>query len=205
MLTIPDNMVKLNREQVADLFCQNGLLVSGGKLTVTCSHAERSPFYLEEIMPIGVYSRTKKQLEQLKRVAYQKRHIPWIKGRHHSEEAKRKISETHKGLPSWNKGNKGFLAGAKHPRWSGGRRKDANGYIKILNPDHPFCDCKGYVFEHRLVMEKEIGKILKRTDLVHHLNGVKDDNRIENLLIVVRKNHYGKITCPYCKHEYLLH
>ena len=79
--------------------------------------------------------------------------------------------------------------GKKNHRWKGGRYKHGKGYIYILKPSHPFCNSQGYVFEHRLVMEKMIGRYLKPTEFVHH-KGIKypigsienlQDNRPENL------------------------
>ena len=80
-------------------------------------------------------------------------------------------------------------------RWKGGRIKDANGYIYILCPNHPYAikkDKKGsYVAEHRLVMEKSIGRYLKRSEVVHHKNGKTGDNRIENLELTTNSKHCG--------------
>ncbi len=56
-----------------------------------------------------------------------------------------------------------------------------NGYVRVYAPDHPRADSKGYVFEHRLVMEKKIGRYLTETEVVHHRNDNPSDNRISNL------------------------
>jgi hypothetical protein len=64
-----------------------------------------------------------------------------------------------------------------------------HGYIMILKPDHPFATKRGYVMEHRLVMEKHLGRYLTKDEEPHHENEIKDDNRIENLKLVNRSQH----------------
>lgn len=71
--------------------------------------------------------------------------------------------------------------GSRHPQWKGPRKIDNDGYVYIYIPTHPFCNRKKQVFEHRLVMEKYLGRYLNRKEVVHHINDIKDDNRIENL------------------------
>lgn len=62
-----------------------------------------------------------------------------------------------------------------HPRWKGGKTKNHGGYIIInVSPNNR-------ILEHVLVMEKAIGRRLGKEETVHHKNGVRDDNRIENL------------------------
>lgn len=74
-----------------------------------------------------------------------------------------------------------MYSGDKNPNWRGGRRFDKDGYVLIYNPSHPMATSDGYMLEHRLVMEKEIGRYLTRGECPHHINGIKNDNRIENL------------------------
>ncbi len=60
-------------------------------------------------------------------------------------------------------------------------RKKGRGYIYFKSPNHPNRTREGFVLEHRLIMEKYIGRLLINEETVHHKNGLKDDNRIENL------------------------
>ena len=69
----------------------------------------------------------------------------------------------------------------RHPAWAGGRTVDKDGYIRIKVPGHRHATKRGYVLEHRLVMEKHLGRPLKPREVVHHINGNITDNRIENL------------------------
>ena len=71
-------------------------------------------------------------------------------------------------------------------RWRGGRRKQPSGYILAwIGPGKSR-------LEHRVVMEKIIGRKLESHEIVHHLNGIRDDNRPENLAIVTRQNHENR-------------
>lgn len=66
--------------------------------------------------------------------------------------------------------------------WKGGKTKHKSGYVLIRKPEHPRAKSNsGYVFEHILVIENSIGRYLLPGENVHHLNGIRDDNRIENL------------------------
>lgn len=88
--------------------------------------------------------------------------------------------------------------------WKGGRRKKS-GYIQLYLPKHPFSDKSGCIFEHRVVMEKSIGRYLNSKEFVHHINGIRDDNRAENLEMVTSATHRGKvirIRCPHCNKEF---
>lgn len=71
--------------------------------------------------------------------------------------------------------------GENHHMWNGGRCLDKDGYVMIYAPGHPNATARGYVQEHRLVMEKHLGRYLTREEVVHHKNDDPSDNRIENL------------------------
>lgn len=70
-----------------------------------------------------------------------------------------------------------------------GRKAGGSGYVKLYVPDHPQADDRGYVFEHRVVMERTLGRILEPGELVHHKNHIKDDNRPENLQVLTPSAH----------------
>lgn len=79
--------------------------------------------------------------------------------------------------------------GDQHPAWKGGRVVRGDGYVALRMPDHPDADVKGYISEHRFVAEQKIGRRLMPFEQVHHINGIKDDNRPENLVVLTHKQH----------------
>lgn len=78
-----------------------------------------------------------------------------------------------------------------HPFWKGGKVK-REGYVSLHCPEHPFASPKGYFLEHRLVIEKAIGRYLLRNENVHHKNGIRNDNRLENLELWVKPQPPGQ-------------
>lgn len=71
-----------------------------------------------------------------------------------------------------------------------------NGYVLLYRPDHFNCmtgsNWSGYVYEHRFLMEKELGRALNQEEIVHHLDCNKTNNSLANLIVVSRSDH-GKI------------
>lgn len=122
-----------------------------------------------------------------------------------TRETRQKMSKSHKGCIAWNKGltketDKRLKQlgkkhrGENHWNWKGGKWKNNKGYIHIwVNKTNPYFEmnkkCGCYIYEHRLVMAKHLGRCLKDWEYIHHINGIKDDNRIENLVIVTIFQH----------------
>ena len=78
--------------------------------------------------------------------------------------------------------------GALNPNWKGGFTYHQNGYKKIRIPEHPKSN-NGYVFEHIIVWEKTHNQSVPKGYVIHHLNGIKTDNRPENLIAMKRSEH----------------
>lgn len=74
-------------------------------------------------------------------------------------------------------------------RSRGGTCRHSEGYLLIRRPDHRFADVRGYVPEHRLVYERHHKCSLLANAIIHHINGIKTDNNIENLEATTRNNH----------------
>ena len=108
-----------------------------------------------------------------------------LKGKERSHEHCRKISEALQGhgvSPRTRQKIGEAQRGEKHHNWKGGRTYDKNSYVLILRPNHPRADKRsGYVYEHILALEEKLGRALLPEEESHHINGVKDDNRQENL------------------------
>lgn len=85
----------------------------------------------------------------------------------------------------WPNGRFGSLAA----NWKGGKRKTGSGYKQILMPEHPSSDCQGYVMEHTLIAEKNIGRQLTNEEVTHHIDGNKENNKEENIEVLSRSQH----------------
>lgn len=81
-----------------------------------------------------------------------------------------------------------FKPGKEHWNYKNGSMVDSDGYIRVLDMDNPRAK-SGYVLEHILVMEKYLGRMLTKDEVVHHKNENRKDNRIENLQLMTRAEH----------------
>lgn len=99
-------------------------------------------------------------------------------------------------------------SGKKNNFWTGGKTTSKD-YIILNERKHPNKNKGNRIAEHRLIMSEHLGRQLESWELVHHINGIKNDNRIENLELTDRKSHpsehkrnTGNEFCsdPECKH-----
>lgn len=77
--------------------------------------------------------------------------------------------------------------GPQHPNAKkGGRIVDDQGYVRVLDPRRERAKTAGsnYIAEHRLVVELKLGRRLGKDEVVHHMNGIRDDNRFVNLAVI---------------------
>ena len=74
------------------------------------------------------------------------------------------------------------LIGKRNGHYKSGKFVDSNG-VYILSRGHPNCTKTGYVYKHRIVMEKHLGRFLNKNEYVHHINFINTDNRIKNLTL----------------------
>ncbi len=120
--------------------------------------------------------------------------------KHLTEDAKHKISMANKG----NSRKKGFHISElskekmrqaktgkyfKISNYGGHIKHRSDGYNAVYCPSHPKSTRDGYVMEHILVMENHIGRHLHDDEVVHHINHIRNDNRIENLKLMTFKEH----------------
>lgn len=82
----------------------------------------------------------------------------------------------------YKKGHEG-LCGDKNPAWKGGMVNHVKGYFKIRT------DKKIYRLQHRYIIENSLGRSISRGEVVHHINGDKKDNRLENLMLMSNSEH----------------
>ena len=125
---------------------------------------------------------TKEHIENLKKS--HKGQIPWIKGKKMSKKSCNKISKALAGrkLTEEQKEKlKGKRRREKCHFWKGGKYKLNNRWY-IYKPEHPNSS-RRYIPQSRLVAGKILGRYLTKQEVIHHINGIKDDDRIENLYL----------------------
>lgn len=104
---------------------------------------------------------------------------------------------TRRGTPEHSKrlseATTGRQVGTKSPKWKGGRMTQKDGYVRVLVKSGKANESDRYALEHRVVAEQKIGRPLHAGEVVHHINGVRDDNRPENLEVLTSVAEHRKL------------
>jgi hypothetical protein len=79
--------------------------------------------------------------------------------------------------------------GPQHHAFKGVPYLNASGYVEIYMPEHPTANQRGYVKEHRIVLENKLGRALAHNEVPHHINHIRNDNRPENLMALTISSH----------------
>jgi|26BtaG_2_1085354.scaffolds.fasta_scaffold00122_35 hypothetical protein len=84
-------------------------------------------------------------------------------------------------------------SGTKAPCWKGGIKFEKHaGYVLLFKPDHPHSDSTGYIKRARFLTSETLGRPLKEKEVTHHINGIKDDDRIENLYLFPSQSEHQR-------------
>ena len=103
-------------------------------------------------------------------------------GKHHSKKMKKKMSKIMKGR----------FDGKNHPQWKGGKHLK-RGYVLIYNPNYLHkIKNRNYVYEHRLIVENYLKRFLLPTEITHHINKIRSDNKIKNLMAFVNRSAHKR-------------
>ena len=170
---------EVSRDEIVDLYCNKKMPIRALAERFSCSNAtvqRRLKDEKIEARKLRDYPPTEKQREAWSHC-----------GSGLTTEDRQKNGKKNKGRPK----SKSRKTGAAAPVWEFGmhERKDKAGYILVYCPDHPHANYDGYVFKHRLVVERETGEYLRPDLVVHHINFKRDDNRIENLRVMTKSEH----------------
>lgn len=134
---------------------------------------------------LGKWPGRRHQVMRIKRQCPKCKKDKWLRSSDVRVALKRGNMRGHCRFCQSNKGNH-VNVGPTHWLWKGGRYLDKAGYMLTKCPEHP-----GYIQEHRLMMERSLGRNLLPDETVHHKNGVRTDNRIENLELWSKKHGKG--------------
>jgi hypothetical protein len=117
-----------------------------------------------------------------------------FEGKHHSKETRKIIGEKSKA-----KFTKKFIKKVYTDRFQGNKHRAINGYTLVKDYNHPDKNSHGDMLEHRLVMEKKIGRRLKKKEIVHHIDQDRANNKRRNLYLCSGMSSHGMVHASFRK------
>lgn len=183
-----NSVYRFSRDELYNLYRVSKM--SPRKIAKEYSVSEGYIYKLLHQYNIPIFKPSERQISDETRQKLRDSHkgqIPWIVGKKHTDEARKRMSEKAKlrATDEWK--TKMLAINQKHA--DGDTYIDSKGYVMLYKPSYVGAYANGFIAEHVYIMEQLIGRRLRKYEVVHHKDGNKQNNDIGNLALMTRSSH----------------